>query len=366
MKFFCRKMIAIIVSVGLIAPNLFAQTDKVNQLRAARASYIAATENMSQAEQSDKKLLVNALLTVAGVVATLGAVYLTKELAYHFSKVQSKKSAAASLTSVDLYVAQDKLSAQLTKGEKYMASQLGEEVMPVMQGLFERWKETYVYEIKSVVQESSERAFQVTAGLEKEFVERVTALYDDFMSKAVLDGNTMLLAGENGISSYTKGLQQEFENIVFKEMKAGGSLYAYVNPVRAKAGQTAAKRAGLSGAKHLGSAGKLIFKRSLPLVVLAVALGMSEARASDADLLRRVDINPVLLLEMDDATFEAILQSPELVERSFEVYDTWLRVNTLSAEDRKTLQEELSQGERAAKTLQQKQTEQALKDLSSY
>ena len=187
-----------------------------------------------------------------------------------------------------------------------------------------------------------------------------------FMSEAVFDGNTMLLAGENGISSYTKGLQQEFENIVFKEMKAGGSLYAYVNPVRAKSGQTAGKRAGLAGAKHLGSAGKLIFKRSLPLVVLAVALGASEARASDADLLRRVDINPVLLLEVDDATFEAILQSPELVERSFEVYDTWLRVNALSAEDRKTLQEELSQGERAVKTLQQKQTEQALKDLSSY
>lgn len=366
MKLFCRKMIAIIVSVGIIAPNLFAQENKVDQLRIARANYVLATANMPQEKQQENKLVVNSLLALSGLAATAGAIYLTREMAYQFSKIQSKNPTVSSLTSVDLYVAQDKISANLARGEKYMASELGEEVMPVMQNLFARWQETYVYEIKSVVQESSERAFQVTAGLEKEFVERVTALYDDFMSKAVFDGNTMLLAGENGISSYTKSLQKEFENIVFKEMKAGGSLYAYVNPVRAKAGQTAAKRAGLASAKRLGSAGKLVFKKSLPLVVLAVALGMSEARASDADLLRRIDANPALLLDADDATFEAILQSPELLERSLDVYDAWHRVNALSAEDMDALQKELGQAEKAIKALQQKQMEHSLKNLSSY
>ena len=365
MRDFFQKSVAAVLSLMILTPHLFAAETKAEQLRIARVNYVAASSALPKEKQKENKKITNLLVTIGMPVGILGALYLVKDLSYHLSKTSVKK--ASTLTSLDLYTAQTKLWANLSKGETYMASQLGEEMMPLMQQLFERWKETHIYEIKNVIAESAERAFQVTPGLEKEFVERVTALYEDFMSKAVLDGNTLLVVGENGITSYTKALQEQFEKTLTAEMRSGRSLYAYVNPVRAKAGQTAIKRAtGKGGVKSLGKVGKMVFKKSLPLVAVGMFLGVSTAQANDAEILSRIDANPVLLLDVDDQTFEAILQSPALVERGLEVYDAWQRVNELTPEQSQTLLQEAEREEQKIKTLRNQQVQDVLKSVSSY
>ena len=365
MREFFQKSLAGVLSLMVFSSTLFAQENKVEQLRIVRANYVALSSAMPQKTQKDKKIITNLLITIGIPGALAGGLVLIKEASYRLSKMSAKKTSA--LTSVDLYAAQSKLWAQMPKGQTYMASQLGEEMMPVMQQLFERWKETHIYEIKNVIAESAERAFQVTPGLEKEFVERVSALYEDFMAKAVLDGNTLLVSGENGITSYTKALQEQFEKTLTAEMRAGRSLYAYVNPVRAKAGQTALKRAvGTGGVKSLGKVGKMVFKKSLPLVAVGLFLGVSSAHANDAEILSRIDANPILLLDVDDQTFEAVLHSPALVERSLEVYDTWERVNELTAEQSLALLQEAEKEEHKIKALRQQQVQDVLKSVGSY
>ena len=363
MKRFCIRTLAILLSVGLLPIHVFAQEDQAQQLRQARENYVQSTQDMSAAEKNKKQKVVFALLAIGGLQLSVGAGFLAKKV---LDSGISMKRKGPAMTSLDLCTAQASLSANLRQGEKYMVSQLGEEMMPVVQQLFERWKETYVYEVKSVIKESSERVFQVQAGMEREFVEKIVVLYEDFMSKATIDGNSLLTAGERGITSYTKSLQEQFEKIVLEEMRSGRSLSAYVKPIHAKTGQTAAQRAGITAAKRLGSVGKLVFRKSLPFVALALVLGATHAQASDAEMLRRVDQNPTLLLEVDDATFEVMLQSPQLVERGLEVYDAWQRINELSDDEIDFLYENLAPEEKMLRTLQQRELQKALRNLNRY
>ena len=333
MKYLLVRFFVFFTILALTSQTLFAHENDLDKLRESRKAYQEAASAMTPEEIDERNAVLEYALGIGGGLT--GVAVLGVAIA-RYKKMHQKPK--LNLSSLDLYAMQEKVSARLRPGALYPVSDLGPEAVPLLETALERWKASHVYSWQRVFRFSPTKAYQVNKGMELAFQEEMAAMYAEYINGIKISGDLMLQAGEKGVEQTSKAWSKEFEKRVIKSMKKGGPLSQYVTEVTGTEGVSLAMRKAV-GERAIGRVGILAFaKKAAPVVLLGLVLGNQQARASEAEVLRRIDENPSLLLAVSDQEFEFVAASSALSQRYIEASQTWLAMDKLSDEDKQFLQ----------------------------
>lgn len=340
MKQLLSHFVSVFLSLTIFSTCVFAQNVDRSRLQQSRERQQKELSAMKATQLKENKKLLNNLLICSGSLA--GSLLLFSI----FQKAHERKVPKVNynkLTSVDLYAMQSKISSNMRQGALYSAAELGPEGIALLKEEFERWKVAHVYEWKRVHSVSVHKAYRVKEGMERAFQDEVAQLYQKYLSRIQIDEKLMLKAGEKGLGNYPMVWKQEFERIVLEGMKKGGILKKYVAEANGKSYVSSMlKAAGREGI--IGRVGLLSFaKKSLPFVVIGLALGANNAQAQEKEMLRRAYENPSLLVGLSDQDFEKIASSSEMADFYLEVCDTFSKLVNMSSEEKAALKEATKQ-----------------------
>lgn len=340
---FLIKYLAASLAVSSVAAPLCAQNADRQALDRARTRQRADLQAVEdRTEISAAEVVKYAFITVSAGLAGYGVLAAAQKAALGSwfrpdSKTLLRQSIQAQL---GLYEAQRQASQGLKPGEFYPASKLGKAHIERLNRALENWKTAHVYELPRAFSVNPLVSYRVKKEMEEQFTQKVAAMYFERVSALRITEATLLPAGEEGLKTYLKALERNFEKEIIREMKSGGSLNAYVTLFRAKEGRAAIRRAvaetggkvvpkdvgkvGLfySGGKTLTpTVGKGLFyagRKVLPLAAIGLMWSL-QGNAAEEAMLARTQADPSLLLNLNDEQFERVASSQALSVRYLEV-----------------------------------------------
>ena len=219
-----------------------------------------------------------------------------------------------------LFVEQEKLG----RSGPYLAKQLGEENVRLLQNMLKKWKKTYVYEVPVLISEPWQRSFYVIKPeCTQAFLKHTSRLWNEHLAQIQIKADTRLY-GMRGLGDITWNAVADFNEKLVLALEEKGALASYVDKFTtvSQARTFAASRkdllAGTLKYKNSFSLAKVFSKstmKKLALVAVLAAVWQVAAGADEQRILERVDKNPAILFQLTQQEAASLADWPELAQR---------------------------------------------------